>query len=161
MKLTSQISALLTDHITLERLAEVAYRSVSNWADERAFQGLKKWADGEAKEEIEHQEMVLEYLRDRGLATMQAVPVPQTVFGDYVATLQYLLSIEERVSDSLNAIMAAAAGAKDYSTQQALWSLLPVQVKSEKTLRDAIQRVQRGAPIDLIDSEIWEPQHMG
>lgn len=161
MKLTSQISALLTDHVTLERLAEAAYRAAANWADERAYAGLKKWADGEAKDEREHQELVLEYLRDRGQATFQSVPVPQNIFSDYAGVLQYLLTIEERVSDSVNAIMGAAANAKDYPTQQALWPLLAVQVHSEKTLRDLIQRVNRGAPLDLLDSEIFEPEHMG
>lgn len=156
MKLSSQMSALLTDHITVERLAEAGYRAVANWADAQAFFGLQKWADGEADDEREHQKLVTEYLRDRGIATLQTVPAPQNTFGDYAAALRYLLAVEERVSASLNAIMAAAEELRCYATQQALWPLLAVQVHSEKTLQDIIIKVERGAPLDLLDHTIFE-----
>ena len=156
MKLSSQMSAMLTDHITVERLAEAAYRAVANWADAQAFFGLQKWADGEANDEREHQKLVTEYLRDRGIATLQTVPAPQNTFSDYVGALRYLLAVEERVSASVTAIMAAAEQLGDYPTQQALWSLLAVQVHSEKVLQDIIIKVERGAPIDLLDHTIFE-----
>lgn len=156
MKLQSQISALLTDHITLERLAEAGYRAVANWADGQAFFGLQKFADGEADDEREHQKLVTEYLRDRGIATLQTVPAPTNTFNDYMGALGYLLSVEQRVSESVNRIMKTASDLQDYATQQALWPLLAVQVHSEKTIQDLMIRVARGAPIDLLDHTMFE-----
>lgn len=156
MKLSSQVSALLTDHITLERLAEAAYRAVANWADAQAFFGLQKWADGEADDERDHQKLVTDYLRDRGVATLQMVPSPQNTFSDYAAALSYLLQMEQRVTHSVNTIMQVAMEDEDFATQQALWSLLAIQVHSEKTVQDLLIKVNRGAPIDLLDHTMFE-----
>lgn len=156
MKLSSQISASLTDHVTIERIAQSGYRSVANWADLQAYPGLQKWADGEADDEREHEKLVTEYLRDRGVATLQTVPAPTNTFADYMSALSYLLQIEQRVSNSLNSIMNSASELGDYATQQALWPLLAVQVHSEKTLQDLMTKVGRGAPIDLLDHELFE-----
>lgn len=156
MKLSSQVSALLTDHITLERLAEAAYRAVANWADLQAFFGLQKWADGEANDERDHQKLVTDYLRDRGVATLQSVPSPQNTFSDYAAALSYLLQVEQRVTHSVNTIMQVAMEDEDFATQQALWSLLAVQVHSEKVIQDLLIKVNRGAPIDLLDHTMFE-----
>jgi ferritin len=156
MKLDVKMAALLTEHITRERFAEAAYFAVGNWADRQSFSGLQTWADGEAKDERNHYELVQGYLRDRGVATLQSVPAPTNTFGSYVEALKYLLRAEDSVTGSLNEIMAHAAQTGDMFTSQALWSLLAVQVHSTKTLQDLIIRVERGAPIDLLDLQMFE-----
>ena len=156
MKLDQRIGMMLTEQVTLERLAEAAYRAVACWADFQSFPGLTKWADGEADEERDHQLKILNYLRDRDRAMLQPVPAPQFDFAEYADALDYLLKVEQGVTMALNRIVEEAGVVGCYPTQELIWPLLPIQVQSEKTLNDALIKVRRSNQIDLLDFELWE-----
>ena len=159
MKLDQRIGMMLTEQVTLERLAEAAYRAVACWADFQSLRGLTKWADGEADEERDHQLKILNYLRDRDRAMLQPVPAPQFDFADYADALDYLLKVEQGVTMALNRIVEEAGVVGCYPTQELIWPLLPIQVQSEKTLNDALIKVRRSKltrfEIMMLDFELW------
>jgi ferritin len=158
MLLVSQVLDLLIAQITRERYAQAVYTALGNWADGQGFPALTAWAYQAAAEEAEHAKKFIDYVNDRATATLQAVPEPPADFGDYLAALQAALALEQEVSRALGVIYGAAVQANDGATVGLLQWFLAEQVRAEKELSIFIQRVGRGAPLDLLDNAIFEVQ---
>ena len=60
------------------------------------------------------------------------------------------------VSAALTAITRTARDAGDEATALFIGGFLAEQVAAEKELQTYVQKVARGAPIDLLDAELYE-----
>jgi ferritin len=157
MQLDPAVLALLNRQINAEQYAVSLYLAIGTWADAQGFEGLSAWALGESADEMAHARKFLDYTNDRATATLTAIAPPPVAFDDYAGALQVALDAERAVSASLVELAGAAFVAGDYATHQiAADHILAEQVPAEKRLAVALQRVARGAPIDLLDAELWE-----
>lgn len=157
MQLDPTVQALLNRQINAELYASVLYYAVNAWADAQGFEGLAVWALGEAQDEESHARRFLEYTNQRGQAALGAVAAPPSGFSDYAAALAALLQAEQATSAALIELDKAAYAATDPATCLiATQQILNEQVPAEHRLTQALLIVRRGAPIDLLDAELWE-----
>lgn len=155
--LAPEVADLLNQQINAEAYAAQLYYSASSWADAQGFEGLAAWALGEAQDEQAHQRLFLEYANQRGAPTLAAIAEPAQGWSDYSAVLSSLLTAEEAVWANLSALDAAADAAGDSATCLiATKQVLGEQVPAVHRLQQALLVIARGAPIDLLDRELWE-----
>lgn len=154
MNLSPEVAALLNEQINAEWFAAYFYASLSAWADAGAFPGLKAWADKASREEREHAQMFTDYLSDRG-GTVELTPIaaPPAVFKTYAEALGAALQAEEAVTAHLLTLAAAKDGPVAHLANG--W-INTEQVPAIKEIQDFLLIVGRGAPIDLLDRELFE-----
>ena len=156
MELLENISSLLNKQITRERYAEASYLAIATWADAQGFGGLQAWAEAAAAEERTHAIKQIGYLNDRAAVVLEPLPAPQASFAGYAEALGTALALERVVSAALTAITRTARDAGDEATALFIGGFLAEQVAAEKELQTYVQKVLRGAPIDLLDAELFE-----
>lgn len=155
--LAPEVKTLLDQQINAEAYAAQLYLAVNAWADAQGFEGLSAWALAEAQAEQTHQRHFLAYANERGRPAFAAIAQPPGDYADYAAALAVLLQVEQAVWANLTALDAAAYAAGDSATcLLATRQILEEQVPSVHRLEQALAIVARGAPIDLLDREIWE-----
>ena len=103
-----------------------------------------------------HAQSQIEYLNDRGTVALEPLDAPPVTYTNYAGVLQGALALEQSVTEALTNIVYRARSSGDEATALFIGGFLPEQVKAEKELQTYIQRVQRGAPIDLLDAELYE-----
>lgn len=156
MHLTPQLLDLFTRHINAEQYAAHTYRALACWADSQGFTGLRNWADRAADEEQEHATAFIGYVRQRDAVQLLPISAPPT-FADYAGALGAAYALEEAVAASLQAIATEAAMARDDASVELVSGyLLNEQIPACKAIATYMQRVARGAPIDLLDLELFE-----
>ena len=157
MQLDTTVQGLLNRQINAEFYAAQLYYAVSAWADAQGFEGLAAWALAEAQDEETHARRFLEYANERAQPTLGAIAMPPATFADYAAALGALLQAEQATSAALIELDAAADEASDPATcLLASQQILTEQVPAEHRLSQALLVVGRGAPVDLLDRELWE-----
>lgn len=157
MILDPSVKAALDDQINAEWFAAYFYSALASWADQNAFPGLQGWADAASIEERQHAQMFIDYLRDRGAVTYQAIEAPPQTFETYAGALQAALTAEEAVTANLTKVAIVARKAGDVATAHLAEGWIQTeQVGAIKTIQDYLIIVGRGAPIDLLDAELFE-----
>ena len=147
----------LARHINAEQYAAHAYRALANWADANAFPGLAAWADAASAEEQTHAMAFIAFARTRsygqtGPVALYPLAAPPDVssYGDALAAA---LTIELSVAESLDALCKAG----DEATAQLAGDyLLKEQWPAIHAIEQYLLRVRRGAPLDLLDAELFE-----
>lgn len=156
MQLQPVVAEALNRHINAEQYAAHFYRALGIWADAQAYPGLRAHAFSAADEEAAHAQAFIDYAGDRGIPALYDVAAPPATFITYADAVTAALTVEEAVSASLLLLHDAAEMAKDPPTclLAATW-LREEQVGAEKQLRDVLIILGRGAPVDLLDREVW------
>ena len=117
---------------------------------------MQAWAEAAAAEERTHAIKQIGYLNDRAAVVLEPLPAPQASFAGYAEALGTALALERVVSAALTAITRTARDAGDEATALFIGGFLAEQVAAEKELQTYVQKVARGAPIDLLDAELYE-----
>ena len=142
--------------VTRERFAEASYTAISTWADVQGYGGLQAWAAAAAAEERAHAQKQIDYLNKRAGAVLEPVPAPQATFESYADALQTALALEKIVTAAITGLARQARAAGDLATAVFYETFLPEQIDAENELTIYVQKVARGAPIDLLDAELFE-----
>jgi ferritin len=145
---------LLLRHINAEQYAAHAYNQIASWADAQGFMGLRDWADDAAAEEQQHAKAFIDYARTRGAVVMRPIASPPAI-GGYAEALRIALEVEQAVAQSLQEL-ASFSNDDDATETIAGDYLLKEQWPAIHFLEQALRKVQRGAPIDLLDAELFE-----
>lgn len=147
---------LLLRHINAEQYAAHAYAQIASWADANGFEGLRDWADAAAHEEQEHAKAWMDYARLRGAVRMRPIAAPPELNG-YMEALRVALDVEKAVAASLQEIVNASPEDEGTATLAGDY-LLKEQWPAIHQLELYIKKVGRGAPIDLLDAEMFEEE---
>lgn len=159
MQLSPAVADLLARQVNAEQYAEHLYTGLASWADGQAFPGLQAWALAQAADERTHALRFLDYLNDRlppGQSTRLAPIAPPPMPDGYAGALTLALAAEQSVSTALVELARVAGQEGDPATALlAQRQLLEEQVPSEKAIGNYLVIVGRGAPLDLLDAELF------
>lgn len=156
MGLSPTVLALCNQQLNLERQAKAAYYAAAAWADSQFFPGLRGWLLRSGDEEDAHARQQFEFINDRARATITGLPDPFTEFDSYVDVLQTILDLEVLVATRITEIATVARGEGDEITAIFYATFLDDQRRAMNEITGYITRVNRGAPIDLLDGELFE-----
>jgi len=157
MILNPKVETALNEQVNVEWFAAYFYAALANWADFNAYPGLKAWADTASQEERTHAQAFTDYLNDRGRVTLTPIAAPPQDWATYQAALEAALEAEQAVTKHLTLVADVAGAANDGATVLLAneW-IKQEQIPSEKEIADYLKIIARGAPIDLLDAQLYE-----
>jgi ferritin len=157
MNLNPKVETVLNEQINVEWFAAYFYAGLANWADFNAYPGLKAWAGRASAEERGHAQAFADYLNDRGRVTLTPIAAPPQDWATYQAALEAALSAEQAVTKHLALVADVAGAANDGATVLLANEWIKTeQIGAEKEIGDYLKIIARGAPIDLLDAELYE-----
>jgi ferritin len=141
--LDQKVATLLNAQIEKEFYSAYLYLSFADHFAQRGLNGFANWYDVQAQEERDHALLFRQYLRNNSAPiTLGAIEMPAGSFTQPIEPLEAGLAHEEYVTDLINTIYDAAAGARDYRTMQFLDWFIKEQGEEETNARDLIDRMR-------------------
>lgn len=105
--------------------------------------GFAAWMKKQAEEERSHAMKLWDYVYDRGgKVTLKALGEPPAAYGRPLAAMQHVLTHEQTVTESINALYALAVKEGDVAAQIFLQWFVSEQVEEEKTVTDLIEQLK-------------------
>ncbi len=154
-----QLVAAFNDQISLEQESARAYRQLAIWAEQHDYSGSAQWLESQAAEEMEHADMFIRHVLDRGGAVdLKALPAPTGDFDNIVEIFRAALAHEERVTGAIGDLYSLAQSEGDVRAIPLLTRFLEEQVSEEAAVRTIIAELEmvadsRSATL-LLDREL-------
>src|SRR5690554_816140 len=142
----STFDGLLTDQIGHEFDAAQQYIAIAVWYDNRDLPQLAKHFYAQALEERNHAMMLVQYRLDRDMGvTIPGVPAVRNDFANPREPIALALAQEQRVTQQIEALFAAARSETDALGEQFMLWFLKEQVEevaSMSTLLTVMERAE-------------------
>ncbi len=139
-----ELETALNAQINQELTAAYNYLGMSTHFDNENLDGFSKWMLMQHEEEKVHAMKLLHYLQDRGgKVSLNAIPAPNSDFGEPLAVFQRALETEVQNTKSINALYELALKLNDHATVSHLQWFLDEQVEEEKSIEDIIALLDR------------------
>ena len=134
----------LDTQIANEFAAHQQYVACAVYYDSEALPQLARFFYRQALEERGHAMMMVQYLLDTDAeVTTPGVEAPRTLFVDIVEPIAVALEQEQRVSEQINALSAAAREAGDYASEQFMQWFIKEQVEEVATMSALLRVAER------------------
>ena len=157
--MNTNVSEMLNHQIRKELYSAYLYLHFSNLLAEDGLPGFSHWFHIQAKEELEHAMMFVNYLQSNGgQVCYESIPKPETgklTLSDIVSAA---LAHEQSITESIDQIYDAAETQKDYRTRLFLDGFVREQGEEEENAKVLVQKVEvlGGSPKGryLLDQEL-------
>ncbi len=149
----------LNDQIALEQASARAYRQLAIWAEAHDYSGAAAWLASQADEELEHADVFIQHVLDRGGdVTLQALAAPAAEFDGLIDVFRASLEHEQTVTDAIGRLYELAQEHRDVRSIPLLTRFLEEQVEEEASVRTIIAELEmvadsRSATL-LLDREL-------
>jgi len=147
--ISEKVVKAINDQINMEYYSAFLYLGMSNEMDGKGYRGYANWLFVQYKEEMEHAEKFMDFLKRRGqeptLATINAPgKVPTTPLDVAKAAYEH----EMKVSASIDRIYELAVKEADHASASFLKWFIDEQVEEEENTRNIIDMFE-GAGKDV------------
>ena len=137
------IESALNQQINMELEAYYTYLGASAFFDEMGLKGFAEWMFHHAEEERAHAMKIYHYvLSRRGSITLHAIPAPKQAWETAQDVVESAFAHEQKVTASINNIVALARDEKDYATDSFLQWFVDEQVEEEEVVDDILQKLK-------------------
>ena len=141
--LSTNMITMLNAQINKEFYSAYLYQEFANYYGEVGLDGFQNWFNVQAKEELAHGMLFINYLLDNGAKVdLKAIEDPSQTFVDFKAPLTAALEHEKEITKSINALYECAVEDKDYRSQQILDWFVKEQYEEEINASDLITRYE-------------------
>lgn len=141
--LNPKISKLLNEQINKELHSSYIYLDIANYYYANNLNGFGNWFDIQVKEENDHANFIIEYLRSNGdKITLTPIEGPNFDFKDFKAPLEAVLEHEKYITDSIHTIYGEALNEHDFRTTQFLDWFVKEQREEEENSDELCQRFE-------------------
>lgn len=138
-----KVASLLNDQINKELYSAYLYLDFSNYYAEEGLEGFSNWYYIQAREEREHAEMFLKYMKENGVkVTLEAIAKPDKKLNSLKAPLAEGLEHEKYVTSLIYNIYEAASEAKDYRTMHFLDWFIKEQGEEESNAEGLVKKFE-------------------
>ena len=130
--LDKQVKKLLNDQITNEYASAYLYLDFANFFYQKGLDGFGHWYDLQAREEVEHADLIRRYLIENGEeAKLKDIKGPAGQYKDAAEVLKLALEHERLITSWINEIYETAVEKKDYRTQEFCHWFIKEQMEEE------------------------------
>ena len=130
--LSEKLTKALSDQINAEYYSAYLYLAMSAAADGMGLKGTANWLFVQAREEMAHGTHMYEYLLERSaVPTFVAIGKPPATFPGLNEIFEQVLSHEQKVTASVNAIATLAMQESDHACYQFMMWYVDEQVEEE------------------------------
>jgi ferritin len=158
--LNEKIYNALNEQIAKEALSVALYEKMSVCCEVAGYVGVSKYFMKKADEEKTHYRRFISYVQDRaetdkGEVVIPAVLEPKFDFKDLLTTFALTLKHEKMISESINEIAGLCVTESDFMTMQELWWFLHEQVEEEKSVLDALSKLELTPTNNYAQFDTW------
>lgn len=137
------VSKLLNEQINKEFFSSYFYLDMANYYNEKGLTGFSNWFHVQAKEELDHAMLMLQYLQNNGdTVTLETIAKPDKIYFDFKEPLNETLLHERYVTGLIHTIYDAAYSVKDFRTMQFLDWFVKEQGEEEKAAEDNVKKFE-------------------
>ena len=141
--LSEKLTTALSNQVNAEYHSAYLYLAMSASADAMGLKGASTWLFGQAQEEMAHGTNIYEYILERGATpTFEAIEKPQTSFADINEIFDMVLSHEQKVTQSINAIATLAMQELDHACYQFMMWYVNEQVEEEASAAAVLDKLR-------------------
>jgi len=155
----SQLHDGLNTHLRLEFQAWYDYLGMTNWLELHDLPGMATWVKQQSVDELTHAQKIIDHLLERDLTvTLNSIPQPPKDWADVKAVAENVLSNEQMVTASIEALYTRAEQVADRPTILMLQWFIAEQVEEENAARALLGRLKlagdQGVGLLMIDQEL-------
>ncbi len=133
----------LNDQIKLECYASFLYLSMASWCDTEGLEGCAKFMHRQSDEERGHMMRIFHYILEvDGHAIAPGIEQPPSEFKSVKSLLEEVYAHEQKVTASINKLVALCYQENDYSTLNFLQWYVEEQREEENLMRTILDRVK-------------------
>jgi len=157
--ISEKMTKALNEQIALEGYASYLYLSMASWCDKEGLQGCTEFLHRQSEEEREHMLKIFHYLSEvDGRALAPAIKQAPHEFSSVQEMFKQVYEHEQKVTESINKLVAMATMDNDYSTISFLQWYVEEQREEEDLMRTILDKIKLigDGPLSLyyIDKEI-------
>lgn len=157
--LNKSIQDALNTQINLEQYSAQLYLAMSAHCEAKSFRGFARWLQVQAGEETAHAMKLIAFVLDRGgRLALKTVEAPPTEFGTVTQVFESILSHEQKITSSINALFERARSEKDYASEITLQWYVTEQVEEEANVGQILDQLravgEQGGGIWYLDSKL-------
>ncbi len=133
----------LNKQIELESYASSLYLAMASWCDSQGLEGGAKFMHRQSQEERDHMLRIFNYISEvDGYALVPAIKKPPSTFKSAKALFQQVYEHEQKVTKSINVLVALCYKENDYSTLNFLQWYVEEQREEEALMRGIMDRIK-------------------
>ena len=141
--LNKNIQDALNTQINLEQYSSQLYLAMSAHCEAKSFRGFAHWLQVQATEETAHAMKLIAFVLDRGgRLELQKIQAPPTEFGTLTQVFESILSHEQKITTSINALFELTRAEKDYASEITLQWYVTEQVEEEANVGQILDQVK-------------------
>jgi len=141
--ISKKMEATLNKQIELECYASFLYLSMASWCDKEGLEGGARFMNRQSEEERDHMLRIFHYISEiDGHAIVPAVKQPPKEFKSAKALYQQVYEHEQKVTKSINNIVALCYKENDYTTLNFLQWYVEEQREEEALMRTIMDRIK-------------------
>ncbi|MFQ5448252.1 MAG: ferritin [Saprospiraceae bacterium] len=140
--ISKKMEEALNQQIAFEGYASFLYLSMATWCDNQGLNGCAQFLRRQYEEERMHMIKIFDYLSEvDGVALTPGIKKPPHQFESVQAVFKSVYEHEQKVTQSINKLVALATGENDYTTQTFLQWYIDEQREEEALMRMILDRI--------------------
>ncbi len=141
--ISEAMTGALNKQISLEGYASFLYLSMASWCDREGLDGCAQFMHRQSEEEREHMLKIFEYLSEvDGHALTPAIPQAPHEFDSIQELFKEVYKHEQKVTASINELVALANQENDHSTSVFLQWYVNEQREEEALMRSILDKIK-------------------
>lgn len=141
--LSEKMTQALNHQIALEGYASFLYLSMASWCDREGLEGCANFMHRQSEEEREHMLKLVHYLSEVDAhALAPAIEQPPHEFGSVQDMFASVYAHEQKVTASINDLVALAHQENDHSTSLFLQWYVDEQREEEALMRSILDKLR-------------------
>ncbi len=141
--ISKKITLQLNEQVNHEFFSAYFYLSMSTWFTSKNLNGFANWFGIQAKEELDHALLTINYLNRVGVKVdYLPIEAPKVNFESPLDICKKTLAHEQFVTSMIYKLMDTAQEERDYKTIHFLQWFVNEQVEEEENANDLIQRLK-------------------
>ena len=141
--INEKVQNVLNSQINKEFYSAYLYLAMSAYFDEIGLEGFANWTGVQAKEEIDHGMILLNYIIERdGQVKLTNIEAPERDFNNPLQVFEKILEHEKYVTDSINCVAHMSDDECDLATRHFINWYISEQVEEEANARDVIDKLK-------------------
>ncbi|MEX1005532.1 MAG: ferritin [Acidimicrobiia bacterium] len=149
--------------IDLELASSIAYLQMAAYFDSRSLQGMAQWMRVQSEEERAHALKFFDHVLHRGnTISLGGGEAPKTDFESVLDAFETAFAQEQRVSQAISGLYAAALADGDSASFALLQWFLEEQIEEESIVSDIVEQLKMigddGGALLLLDRELGQRQ---
>ncbi|RLE29232.1 ferritin [Candidatus Acetothermia bacterium] len=137
----------LNAQINEELFSGYLYLSMAAYFHSQGLEGMARWMELQAKEELEHALKIFRHLVERGgRVSLKALEEPQGEWESPLAAFQAAYQHERHITGKIHELVELAQAEKDHAAFQMLQWFVAEQVEEEDQTNKVVELLERVGP---------------